>query len=274
MNTKELIKASLEEDIGSGDVTSNSIIPEDKTATATILSKDNGVLCGIDLAKDIFLELDPEIKFEKFFEDGQKINQGDILAKAVGNAKALLSAERTVLNFLQRLSGIATTASKYAEIVRPYGVQILDTRKTSPMLRELEKYAVKVGGGTNHRMGLYDMVLIKDNHIKVNGGIKSAVAKAREKHPDLKIEVETENLEMVKEALEAGADWIMLDNMSLEEMKKAVELIDKKTKVEASGGINPENIEAVAQTGVDFISIGSALTNASKSLDISINIEF
>ncbi len=274
MKTKELIKAALEEDIGSGDVTSISVIPEDKTATAKIICKDNGVLCGIDLAQEIFLELDGEVKFEKFFSDGQSVKKGDVLAEVSGKGRAILSAERTVLNFIQRLSGIATTAKKYSELVEPYGVKILDTRKTSPLLRELEKYAVKVGGGSNHRFGLYDMVLIKDNHIKVNGGIKSAVLKAREKYPDLKIEVETENLEMVKEALDAGADWIMLDNMPVNEMKKAVELIDKKTKVEASGGINFENIEDTAKTGVDFISIGSALTNASRSLDISIDVEF
>ena len=274
METKELIKAALKEDIGSGDVTSNSVVPEDKTATAKIICKDSGVLCGIDLAKEIFLEADEGIKFEKFFSDGQKIKKGDILAKVTGKARAILSAERTVLNFIQRLSGIATTASKYVKLVEPYGVKILDTRKTSPLLRELEKYAVKTGGGMNHRMGLYDLVLIKDNHIKINGGIKSAVAKAREKYPDLKIEVETENLDMVKEALEADADWIMLDNMPLEEMKKAVALINKKAKVEASGGINFKNIEETARTGVDFISIGSALTNASRSLDISIDVEF
>jgi len=274
MQTKDLIKAALKEDIGSGDVTSISVIPEDKMASAKIICKDSGVLCGIDLAREIFLEVDSSLKFEKFFSDGDCIEKGDVLAKVSGKGRGILSAERTVLNFVQRLSGIATTAFQYSELVEPYGVKILDTRKTSPLLRELEKYAVKVGGGQNHRMGLYDMVLIKDNHIKVNGRIAGAVAKAREKYPELKIEVETENLSMVREALDAGADWIMLDNMDIDEMKKAVDLISKRAKVEASGGIGFENVEEVARTGVDFISIGAALTNNSKGLDISIDVEF
>lgn len=273
MNTKELIREALKEDIGSGDVTSIAVIPEDKTATATILCKDSGIMCGVDLAKEIFLELDPLIKFEKFFEDGQKIKYGDILAKVTGKARAILAAERIVLNLMQHLSGVATTAAKYVELVKPYGVRILDTRKNLPLMRAWEKYAVKVGGGTNHRMGLYDMVMIKDNHIEISN-IKDSVEKARQQFPELKIEVEVENMEMVKEALEAGVDRIMLDNMSIEDMKKAVELIDRKAEVEASGMVNFENIKEIAQTGVDFISIGSALTLSSKCLDLSLNIEF
>ncbi len=273
MNEQDIIKYALEEDIGKGDVTSDSTIPEDKLASAVIISKDDGILCGVELAAKIFIEFDKEVEFNKLFKDGDKIKKEDVIARIKGKARSILSCERTALNFLQRLSGLATRASKYTEIVRPYNVKILDTRKTTPLLRNLEKYAVRVGGGNNHRFGLYDMVLIKDNHIAVSGSIKSSVNSARKAHPDLKIEVETENISMVKEALEAGADWIMLDNMGLEEMKKAVKLIDGKAKVEASGNINLNNIEEKAKTGVDFISIGSGLTNGSKSLDISIDIE-
>jgi nicotinate-nucleotide pyrophosphorylase (carboxylating) len=273
MEVDEIIRKALEEDIGSGDVTTDPIVPEDLVSIAKIKSKDDGILCGLMIAKKIFQMHDKDIEFQARFKDGDQIKKGDIIATIRGKARTLLTCERTVLNFIQRLSGIATTAHKYQHIVEPYGVKILDTRKTSPLLRPLEKYAVKVGGGHNHRIGLYDMVLIKDNHIKIAGSIKKAVFLAKQKHPELDIEVECENLDMVKEAIDSDADRIMLDNMDISTMKKAVELIGDSAEIEASGGINMKTVEEVAKTGINFISIGSALTNASKSLDISMDIE-
>jgi nicotinate-nucleotide pyrophosphorylase (carboxylating) len=275
MDIDKIIKYALEEDIGSGDITSNSIIPKDKKAKAILKSKDVGILCGIDLAKKIFHYYDNSLIFKSYFNDGDIIKNGDIIAEISGSAISILTCERTVLNFIQRLSGVATTANKYQKLIEAYGVKILDTRKTSPLIRPLEKYAVKIGGGQNHRFGLFDMVLIKDNHIEVAGSIVNAVLAARKKNPGVKIEVETETIEMVKDAIESKADRIMLDNMDNVTMKKAVSLIKKSSpniEIEASGGINFENIIEKAKTGVNFISIGSALTNASKSLDISLDV--
>ncbi len=268
MEIDQIIKASLEEDIGTGDATTLATIPKDKMASAEFLSKDEGILCGIDVAEKVFQSLG-EIEFTKNIEDGQPISKGDIIATVKGPAQILLTGERTALNFMQRLSGIATIANNFQSLSK---AKILDTRKTSPLLRPLEKYAVKIGGGTNHRFGLYDMILIKDNHIKVAGSITKAVNQAKSKYPDLKIEVETENIEMVKEALSVKADRIMLDNMGIETMKEAVQLINNQAETEASGNINLENIKSVSETGVDYISIGSSLTNNAKSLDISLNI--
>lgn len=272
MEIKDIIKESLEEDIKSGDVTTNSIVPEKKLAKANILSKEKGILCGINVAEMVFKTFDQKIQFKTFKKDGDMINPGDIITIVEGKARTILTCERTALNFIQRLSGIATIANKYQNLVKDYGVKILDTRKTSPILRDLEKYAVRTGGAYNHRAGLYDMVMIKDNHIRVAGSIKKAIELAKNLYPNLKIEVEAENLDMVNESLTSGADRIMLDNMSLTEIKKAIKLINKKVETEISGGVNFNNIVELAKTGVDYISIGAALTNSSKSLDISMDI--
>jgi nicotinate-nucleotide pyrophosphorylase (carboxylating) len=269
---RDLLEMALREDIGSGDITSDSVVPADTMAIGTILSKDDGIVAGLDVAGEIFRMLDPEVSFRQLLSDGEQIHQAQKLAIAEGLARPILTAERTVLNFLQRLSGIATLTSRYVRAASGYPVKIIDTRKTTPGWRMLEKYAVRVGGGHNHRFGLYDAVLIKDNHIAAVGGIASAVARARERIPHtMKIEVEVENLDQVREAIRSGADIIMPDNMDIEMMSEAVKLIDGKAIVEASGGIRLEDIPAVAATGVDLISIG-ALTNSATPLDISMSV--
>jgi len=273
LDSIEIIRLALDEDIFTGDITSESMIPDDVMAKASFLSKDNGIIAGLDVVKAVFHKVDQEIVFNKLVTDGTEIYKGQIIAIAEGRAKSLLSAERTALNFLQRLSGIATNTSRYVKAVSGYKAVIVDTRKTTPGWRVLEKYAVRVGGGHNHRFGLYDAVLIKDNHIAVVGSIAKAVAMAREKIPHtMKIEVETENLDQVAEAIESGVDIIMLDNMSLDMMSEAVKLIDGRALVEASGGVKLENVTDIAKTGVDLISIG-ALTHSAMPLDISMEME-
>jgi len=273
LDSIEIIRLALDEDIFTGDITSESMIPDDVMAKASFLSKDNGIVAGLDVVKAVFHKVDQEIVFNKLVTDGTEICKGQIIAIAEGRAKSLLSAERTALNFLQRLSGIATNTSRYVKAVSGYKAVIVDTRKTTPGWRVLEKYAVRVGGGHNHRFGLYDAVLIKDNHIAVVGSIAKAVAMAREKIPHtMKIEVETENLDQVAEAIESGVDIIMLDNMSLDMMSEAVKLIDGRALVEASGGVKLENVTDIAKTGVDLISIG-ALTHSAMPLDISMEME-
>jgi nicotinate-nucleotide pyrophosphorylase (carboxylating) len=268
----DLIEMALREDIVTGDITSESTIPDDALARAVIKSKDVGIIAGLDVAGEVFRAVDPSVDFNKLISDGSEITKGQEIAIAKGKARSLLTAERTVLNFLQRLSGVATTTSKYVKAVSDYNAKIIDTRKTTPGWRALEKYAVRVGGGHNHRFGLYDAVLIKDNHISVAGSITKAVTKARERIPHtMKIEVETENLDQVLEAIAVKADIIMLDNMSLEMMSEAVKLIAGKALVEASGGIRLDSIAAVAATGVDLISVG-AITNAAMPLDINMDI--
>lgn len=269
---QSLIQLALAEDIGSGDVTSNSIIPENAKAEAIIISKSDGIIAGVDIACEIFHFVDKTIYPEFLVCDGDSIKGGQKLAIVYGLARSILTAERTVLNFLQRLSGIATITSKYVSAVSGYKAKIVDTRKTTPGWRVLEKYAVRVGGGNNHRFGLYDAVLIKDNHIAVCGSISKAVQKARKQIPfTMKIEVEAEDLAQVQEAIDSGADIIMLDNMSIDVMRQAVSLINGRAIVEASGGIRLDNVSAVAETGVDFISIG-ALTNSAMPLDISMDV--
>ncbi|MGQ9608923.1 MAG: carboxylating nicotinate-nucleotide diphosphorylase [bacterium] len=269
---QNLIQLALMEDIGSGDITSNSIIPENVKAEALIISKSDGIIAGVDIACEVFHFVDKTICPEFLVSDGDRIKEGQKLAVVFGLARSILTAERTVLNFLQRLSGIATNTSKYVSAVSGYKAKVVDTRKTTPGWRVLEKYAVRVGGGSNHRFGLYDTVLIKDNHIAISGSISNAVAKARKQIPfTMKVEVEVENLAQVQEAIDAGADIIMLDNMSIDMMRQAVNLINGRAIVEASGGIRLDNVSAVAATGVDFISIG-ALTNAAMPLDISMDV--
>jgi nicotinate-nucleotide pyrophosphorylase (carboxylating) len=268
----DLLEMALREDIGSGDITSDSVVPADALASATILSKGEGIVAGLDVAGEIFRMLDPKVDFKKLVSDGEQIHQGQDLAIAEGSARPILTAERIALNFLQRLSGIATMTSEYVRAASGYPVKIIDTRKTTPGWRVLEKYAVRVGGGHNHRFGLYDAVLIKDNHIAAAGSIVDAVAHARKRIPHtMKIEVEVENLDQVREAIRSGADVIMPDNMDVDMMSEAVKLINGKAIVEASGGIRLEDIPAVAATGVDLISIG-ALTNAVMPLDISMSV--
>ena len=268
----DLIEMALREDIVTGDITSESTIPDDVLAKAVIKSKDIGIVAGLDVAGEVFWAVDPSVDFNKLISDGNEITKGQEVATAKGKARSLLTAERTVLNFLQRLSGVATTTSKYVKAVSDYNAKIIDTRKTTPGWRALEKYAVRIGGGHNHRFGLYDAVLIKDNHISVAGSITKAVTRARERIPHtMKIEVETESLDQVLEAIESKADIIMLDNMSLEMMSEAVKLIAGKALVEASGGIRLDSITAVAATGVNLISVG-ALTNAAMPLDINMDI--
>lgn len=265
----KIIYSSLEEDSPFGDLTSDSIFSNDSVSEAVIISKDIGIICGINIANRVFEIVDSNIKFESYFSDGDEIKKGDLIAKINGNTKNLLLAERTALNLMQRLSGISTKTNEAVKTVKGLNTRIVDTRKTTPGLRVLEKYAVRVGGGNNHRYCLSDGVLIKDNHIKAAGGVKQAILKVRENIPHtVKIEIETESISDVMEALEAKADIIMLDNMTKDTMIQAIKLIDKRALIEASGNITLENIKEIASIGVDIISMGS-LTYSVKALDIS-----
>jgi nicotinate-nucleotide pyrophosphorylase (carboxylating) len=265
----KIIEAALREDMPNGDITSESLVPSESLSKAILLSKADGVLAGIDVARRVFVLIDPKVSFTKKIEDGSLIRAGDTLARIEGPSLSLLKGERIALNFLQRMSGIATLTQKFVISIEGLPVQILDTRKTTPSLRSLEKYAVKMGGGTNHRLNLSDMVMIKDNHLKIVGNISEAVRKAREKvGPDVKIEVETTSLEEVKEAMNSGADMIMLDNMSPEKMRVVVDWVNGRVPLEASGNVKLSTLKEIASSGVDFISVGS-LTHSYQSLDIS-----
>ncbi len=274
-NISKAISSALKEDIGKEDITTKATISKSKKAVGSFFVKADGIIAGLEIAKVVFKSVDPKIKFEIKIKDGSKVKFGDIAAIVSGKAQSLLTAERTALNFLQRMSGIATSANTYAEKVKHTKAKIIDTRKTIPGLRLLDKMAVKIGGCKNHRIGLYDMFLIKDNHIEVAGSITKAVEDCvkynKKHHTNFKIEVETKNIAEVKEALQTKADIIMLDNFQIGEMMQAVALINGKCKVEASGGINLETVKAIAETGVDFISVG-ALTHSVKALDISLEI--
>ena len=264
-----LFELAYAEDIGDGDITTNNLVPSDSNKTAVLVAKEEGVIAGLPVAEMVFKKFDPVIEWKELMPDGSKVKPGDVIVEFKGNYRALLTGERKALNFIQRLSGIATYANKCMKEVEGHKVEILDTRKTLPGYRYLDKYAVRMGGASNHRFGLYDMVMIKDNHIQVAGGIKKAVEAIRSKVPkSIKIEVETSNLEQVQEALDADVDIIMLDNMSAKMMKKAVELIGKRAKIEASGNMTLKRIRKVAATGVNYISIG-ALAHSVKALDIS-----
>jgi nicotinate-nucleotide pyrophosphorylase (carboxylating) len=266
----DIIFSCFNEDMPYGDITTESVIEDGTIAEGYFIAKDNGIICGMDIAKRVFELSGGNVTLECFVKDGDKIEKGQKLAYVKGDAKSILKGERTALNLMQRASGIATATNKAVEMVAGTNAKITDTRKTMPGLRLLDKFAVKVGGGYNHRTELSDGVLIKDNHIAAAGGIKNAVAAAKKAVPHtLKIEVETENMDQIKEALEAKADIIMLDNMSNEEMKKAVLLIDGKAVTEASGNMGEKDLKAVAETGVDIISVG-ALTHSVKALDISL----
>jgi len=268
-----IIDTALAEDIHTGDITTLSVLPKARTMRARLIAKEPMILAGIAVAQRVFARLDPNTGFSAAFSDGDRLEVGDVIARIEGDAASLLQGERVALNLLQRMCGIATQTHAYVKEIEGTGARVVDTRKTTPGLRVLEKYAVRVGGGTNHRTGLYDGVLIKENHIAAAGGILEAVRLARAyiPHP-LKIEVETETLEQVGLALQAGADIIMLDNMTLEQMREAVQLIAQRALVEASGGVNLTTIKGIAQTGVDIISVG-ALTHSVRAADISMLME-
>ncbi|MEE8136192.1 MAG: carboxylating nicotinate-nucleotide diphosphorylase [Thermodesulfobacteriota bacterium] len=265
-----IIENTLEEDLGSGDVTTDAIFSVDDTCEALIIGKEEGIIAGIPIAERVFQKLAPEVTVAQKLKDGEHVNPGDEILVIKGSIHAVLSGERLSLNLLQRMSGIATATSKYVAAISGYRTRILDTRKTAPGLRVLDKYAVSIGGGCNHRFGLYDAVLIKDNHIDFAGNISNAVEIVRSKYQSkFKVEVETSTLDEVREALKAGADIIMLDNMTVEMMEEAVRIINGKSITEASGGITLDNVRQIADTGVDFISVG-AITHSSPALDIGL----
>ena len=269
---KEMLELALKEDTGTGDITTELLIPPQKNAEAGIIAREEGVIAGLDIAGAVFKLVDNRLNFMQKISDGEKVEKGSVIAVLSGSARSILTGERTALNFLQRLSGIATLTAEWVELIAGYPAQLVDTRKTSPGLRRLEKYAVMTGGGRNHRMNLSDGVLIKENHIKAAGGIRKAVLRAKEAAPvTLKTEVEVTCPEEFKEAMEAGADLIMLDNMDTETMKKAVELNRGRVLLEASGNITRGRLQEVAATGVDFISSG-ALTHSARALDLSLLI--
>lgn len=267
----ELVKLAILEDRIEDDVTTDSLIEYDQKIVAQVIAKENGIISGIDVFKKTFNMVDPEININVFAGDGFSVKRGCVILEIIGRESSILKAERTALNFLQRLSGIATLTGKFVEIIKPYDVILLDTRKTTPGMRYLEKKAVTDGGGTNHRLNLEDMAMVKDNHIKMAGTISNAVKKIKNKFPYKKIEVEVKDLDEFREALSLNVDIIMLDNFSIEMAKKAVKMNTKSIKLEISGNIKLENIEEKAKTGVDYISVG-ALTHSFKSLDLSLNV--
>ena len=274
MDWKEFINAAFEEDIREGDHTSLSTIPEGQNGKAILCAKADGIVAGVELAQMIFWYFDATLDVTVFIQDGAAIKSGDKILEVQGSERNILSCERLVLNCMQRMSGIATLTKKYVDAVAGTNAKILDTRKTTPLFRAAEKWAVKIGGGENHRFGLYDMILIKDNHVDYSGGIKPAIEKAnlylKENNLNIPIEIETRNLDEVKQVLTSGnVNRIMLDNFTPELIREALKLIDKKFDTEVSGGITLETIRAYAETGADFISVG-ALTHSSTSLDLSL----
>jgi len=273
----ELVRRALAEDIGAGDVTTLATVPADATAQALMVAREALVVCGLPLAEAVFKEVSAQIEIERQAQDGQHAAKGQTLLRLRGPAGAMLTAERVALNFVQRLSGVATLTARFVAAVAGTRAKILDTRKTTPGLRQLEKYAVACGGGTNHRVGLFDRVLIKDNHLAAlrfepPNAIEAAVRRARDKYPKLTVEVEADTLEQVEQALLARADVILLDNMSNEDMRSAVWLVNGRALTEASGGVNLTTVRAIAETGVDFISVG-ALTHSARAFDIALDFE-
>ncbi|MGD9667192.1 MAG: carboxylating nicotinate-nucleotide diphosphorylase [Synergistaceae bacterium] len=269
-NIDRLIISALQEDISHEDITTNAVIKEYSKGRAKLICKEDGVIAGLKVFERVFLLLDNKIKIDHYFHDGDTVKKNDTAALVEGDIRAILSGERTALNFIQRMSGIATHTRKIVKLLEGSGIKLLDTRKTTPNNRIFEKYAVRVGGGHNHRFNLSGGIMLKDNHIAAAGGVKQAVASAREYAPFVhKIEVEVEDLEMVKEAVEAKADIIMLDNMNVEEMKKAVEFIAGRAETECSGNVTIENIPMIRETGIDYISSG-AITYNSSILDLSL----
>jgi nicotinate-nucleotide pyrophosphorylase (carboxylating) len=274
---RRAIQAALAEDIGDGDATTLATVPETATAKAVMRAREPLVVAGLDFAEAAFRELSAAVKIERLAKDGQRVNGGEILLKISGLARAILSAERVALNFVQRLSGIATLTAQFVDAIKDTPAQILDTRKTTPGWRRFEKYAVACGGGHNHRLGLFDMVLIKDNHLAAlrdapPNAIAAAVRRAREKFPGLKVEVEADTLEQAEQAAVAGADIILLDNMNPVQLRLAVQKVKGRAKTEASGGVNLAGVQTIAKTGVDFISIG-ALTHSARAVDMGLDFE-
>ncbi|MCK9398769.1 MAG: carboxylating nicotinate-nucleotide diphosphorylase [Bacteroidales bacterium] len=282
MNIEEIIRQALEEDIGNGDHTSLATIPGEATGKSKLLIKEEGILAGVDIARQVYYLLDPSLKFDILIADGSAVMPGNIAFYISGSSRSILTGERLALNFMQRMSGIATATSQLVKLIEGTGAKILDTRKTTPLLRELEKTAVRLGGGENHRMGLYDMIMIKDNHVDFAGGIRQAIEavnaylskmkpeELKIKNEKLKIEIEVRNFRELEEVLSVGrVDRVMLDNFTAPDLVKAVKMIGGRFETEASGGINAHNIREYAETGVDFISVG-ALTHHIKSLDMSL----
>lgn len=274
---EQIIDQAIAEDLDKGDCTTDSLISETERGTASIRTKANGILAGAEIARQVFLRIDSELKIDIFIKDGTAIKPGDAIARVEGKVSSILKAERTALNFLQHLSGIATETARYVEAVKGLPTKIVDTRKTIPGLRAMEKYAVLMGGGKNHRMHLGDGILIKDNHLKVlrrqGLRVKEIIAKARAQNTTgLKIEVEAKSPEEALEAADARADIVMLDNMSIDDMRKAVGLIERRCLIEASGGVNRDSVRAIAETGVDIISVG-ALTHSPQALDINMKLD-
>jgi nicotinate-nucleotide pyrophosphorylase (carboxylating) len=274
---RPVVQAALEEDIGTGDVTTLSTVPEDAQLSVVMRAREVLVAAGLPLAEAAFRELSPEIKIEPLARDGHHAKPGENLLRISGNARAILSGERVALNFAQRLSGIATLTAQFVDAVKGTHAKILDTRKTTPGLRRLEKYAVTCGGGTHYRIGLFDMVLIKDNHLAAlrnaqPNAVAAAVQAARAKYPELKVEVEADTLEQVDQGVAAGADFILLDNMTLVQLRLSVQKCKGRAKTEASGGVNLSTVRGIAETGVDFISVG-ALTHSARAVDIGLDFE-
>jgi nicotinate-nucleotide pyrophosphorylase (carboxylating) len=270
LNVDPYIISALKEDITSEDVSTNAVMPRPCKGEVDLICKEDGIICGLQVFKRVFELLDDNMEFEFYCEDGDEVAKGQLMAKVKGDIRTLLSGERTALNYLQRMSGIATYTHKVAALLEGSSIKLLDTRKTTPNNRVFEKYAVRVGGGNNHRYNLSDGVLLKDNHIGAAGGVKEAILMAKDYAPFVrKIEVEVETLDMVKEAVEAGADIIMLDNMTNEVMEEAIRIIDKKAEIEISGNVTAENIERIKGLGVDYVSSG-ALTHSSPIMDISL----
>jgi len=268
---EQVVRTALAEDVGEGDVTTEATVDPDALGTAELVVKEAGVVCGLAVAEAVFWALDPDLRFAPLAEEGAVVDRPAAVALVTGPERAILTGERTALNFLGRLSGVATLTRRYVDAVAGTGVAILDTRKTTPGLRALEKHAVVCGGGRNHRFGLDDGILVKDNHLRAAGSIRTAVESLRAT-TDLPLEVECDTFEQVSDALDAGVDAILLDNMTLDELRAAVALAAGRARLEASGGVTLENVRAIAETGVDEISIG-ALTHSARSLDVSLELE-
>lgn len=272
---ERIVEIALAEDVGRGDVTTIATVPEDSFSKAAIVAREDLVLCGLPVAEMVFRKVDESVQVTPVKTDGDKIPANSVIAYVEGKTRGILTGERVALNFLQRLSGVATATSKFVDAIKGTKAKILDTRKTTPGLRKLEKYAVRCGGGSNHRMGLYDQILIKDNHLaalkdELPNPIHAAVKRARERFPSLIVEVETDTLEQVKQAVEANADIILLDNMTTDQIREAVKIVGNRCKLEVSGGVNLNTVRAFAETGVDFISVGS-ITHSARAVDIALD---
>jgi nicotinate-nucleotide pyrophosphorylase (carboxylating) len=273
MALEDLVRQAVREDVGSGDVTTILAVPDSMTGKAQIVCNETGILAGINVAKTVFFDVDRELRFIGFFKDGKRFEKGSVIAEVAGKVRSILTAERTALNFLQRMTGIATLTRQFVDVIKGTKAKILDTRKTTPGLRELEKYAVRMGGGYNHRFGLHDMILIKDNHIRAAGSIRNAVSLVRAGNTrGLLVEVECKTVSEAKQALELGVPRVLLDNMSVPQINSVVKMTRGHTKLEVSGGISLRNVRAVAKTGVNYISVG-ALTHSAPAVDVSLDLE-